>query len=42
MEFSTAAVREILGESCDFANPELYEWVGKYLRQNLAEIKKEA
>lgn len=42
IEFSTAAVREILGEACDFANPELYEWVGKYLRQNLAEIKKEA
>ena len=27
--------RQILGEVCDFANPEIYAWLGAYLKEQL-------
>ena len=33
----TQEVREILGEACDFANPEIYAWLGAYLKEQLAQ-----
>ena len=37
--FRTQEVREILGEACDFANPEIYAWLGAYLKEQLAQVQ---
>lgn len=34
-KFSTQEMREILGEACDFTNPEVYGWLESYLHQQL-------
>lgn len=39
--FRTQEVREILGEACDFANPEIYAWLGAYLKEQLAQVQGE-
>ena len=39
--FKTQEVREILGEACDFANPEIYAWLGAYLEEQLAQVQGE-
>ena len=39
--FKTQEVREILGEACDFANPEIYAWQGAYLMEKLAQVQGE-
>ncbi len=40
MVFDTKTIREILGEACDFADPEIYAWLGAYLQQELALVQK--
>ena len=37
--FRTQEVREILGEACDFANPEIYAWLGAYLKEQMAQVQ---
>lgn len=37
--FRTQEIREILGTTCDFANPEIYSWLGNYLSDQLSIIK---
>ena len=36
--FTTEEVREVLGSDCDFANPEIFTWVGQYLNQQLQAV----
>ncbi len=37
--FRTQEIREILGDACDFANPEIYSWLGSYLSEQLSIIQ---
>lgn len=39
MEFSTKAVRDILGEATDFSNPEVYTWLEEYLAQEINRVR---
>lgn len=39
MEFSTKAVRDILGDAADFANPEIYTWLEDYLKQEINRVR---
>lgn len=39
MEFSTKAVRDILGEATDFSNPEIYTWLEEYLAQEINRVR---
>lgn len=39
--FSTYEVREVLGDTADFTNPEVYAWMEGYLRQELARVQAE-
>ncbi|WP_405381690.1 ATP-binding protein [Phascolarctobacterium sp.] len=38
--FTTEEVREVLGSDCDFANPEIFSWIGQYLNQQLQAVAK--
>ncbi len=42
MSFSTEQVREILGEACDFTNPEICGWIEGYLRQETEKVRRPA
>lgn len=42
MSFSTEQVREILGEACDFANPEICSWIEGYLKQETDRVRNPA
>lgn len=37
--FTTREVRDVLGDACDFANPEIYAWLSQYLEQQLAALQ---
>lgn len=39
LEFSTLAMREILGDTADFANPEVSVWLEEYLHQEIAKVR---
>ena len=38
-KFTTKEMRGILGEACDFTNPDVYGWLEGYLRQQLEVLK---
>jgi len=38
--FDTKEIKKFLGENIDFNHPEVYSWLGEYLKQNIGAVRK--